>query len=132
MHGPRGVVGLGALYFLRVLPAVSRELGPIASRAGAIKDPLSRALALDALRRKRFHCEGGAMLAAGDALLTRITVLYQTLCDYLDTLTDRGPRMGAQEIARLHLCTMDALCPGAPLRVQATGHDHDGGYREWL
>lgn len=120
-------------YFLRVRPAVSRALSPISDRARAIPQSPCRALALDALSRKRFHCEGGAVLAGGAAPLTRIIALYQTLCDYLDTLTDRGPALGEHAIARLHLAAVDALSPRSPLHDHWNGHPlHDGGYLEWL
>lgn len=132
-YGPIAALRLSARYFLHVRPAVSRALRPIEERAQGIADARCRALALDAIRRKRFHCEGGAVLASGDPHLTRITVLYQTLCDYLDTLTDRGPRLGPQTIGRLHLSLVDALSPQTPLRAHWTGYPlDDGGYLRWL
>lgn len=90
-------------------------------------------LALDAMARKRFHCEGGAVIAGGDPRLTRIVALYQTLCDYLDTLTDRGPSVPSGAIAQLHLAAVDALDPEAPGREYFRSYPlDDGGFLEWL
>lgn len=93
---------MGAVSVLRtmrreVLPLVSEELGRWQGVAEDIADPHVRALALDSLRAKRFHCEGGSVFALwtppGEARsqLVRAIVAVQTLSDFLDSLTDRAP-----------------------------------------
>ncbi len=120
-------------YLTRVRPAVRHALQPVVARAELISDPAVRHLAEEALTTKRFHCEGAAVLASGEPGLTRLIVLYQTLCDYLDTVTDRGPRLNSEAITALHgtlLLALDQETRGADRHV--FGLVTDDGYLDWL
>jgi tetraprenyl-beta-curcumene synthase len=120
-------------YLMRVRPAVRRELARMQERARRIAEPGPRALALESIRSKQFHCEGGAVLTGGDPLLMRLVVAYQTLCDYLDSITDRGPAVSSDQIRRLHLSLVSALNPDEPEPSYWSGHPwDDGGYAAWL
>jgi tetraprenyl-beta-curcumene synthase len=80
-----------------VLPLVATELERWRGVADRLRDPAVRERALDSLRAKRFHCEGGAVLAlcapAGRLRrrVVRAIVAVQTLSDFLDSWTDRPP-----------------------------------------
>lgn len=119
-------------YVGRIRPAVGRALGPLVRRAARIEDERVRALALAALATKRFHCEGGAALVGPDPRAVRWVVAYQTLVDFLDSVTDRGPMVPARTIRALHEAALDAVA-GRPSRPYFAGHPwDDGGYTAWL
>jgi tetraprenyl-beta-curcumene synthase len=91
-----------------------------------------RRTALVALATKRFHCEGAAALVGPDPRAVRWVVAYQTLVDFLDSVTDRGPLVPARTIRRLHDAALDAVEGRAP-RPYFAGHPwNDGGYTAWL
>lgn len=96
----------------RVLPQVRRELAYWRARALEEPDAQVRALALDSLSAKRFHCEGGAVFALlipqGPlrAVWVRAMCALQTLSDVLDSLTDRptgGRPRSQEEVFALHV-----------------------------
>jgi tetraprenyl-beta-curcumene synthase len=121
-----------ARYVVRVRPLVGRALAPLVRRAGQIADERVRALALASLATKRFHCEGGAALVGPDPRAVRWVVAYQTLVDFLDSVTDRGPTVPARIIWALHEAALDAVA-GHPSRPYFAGHPwDDGGYAAWL
>jgi tetraprenyl-beta-curcumene synthase len=81
-------------YWLRVAPIVRRQLRRWETRAGEIRDPLLRGLALDKLAKERFNVEAAAMVATiaparfrGRAV--RAIVALQVIYDYLDALTEQ-------------------------------------------
>lgn len=120
-------------YFFRARPLVKRSLVPIENRAGMIADAQVREMALDSLTHKRFHCEGGAVLVASSSLLVRFVAAYQTLCDFLDTVTDRGPKVEVPVIRALHQALLDAVNPGGSTADYWRDHPlDDGGYAAWL
>lgn len=130
---PGTTSGWALSYYFRIRPVVHRELGRVERRARLIEDPAVRDMALESLSTKRFHCEGGAVLVGAVPLLVRAVVAYQSLCDYLDTVTDRGPAVPSVVIRSLHQSLRDALEPDRP--EQDYWHDHpqqDGGYMAWL
>lgn len=121
-------------YFRAVRPAVIRGLQPIRERAEQIPDPTLRAGALESLATKQFHCEGGGVFA-GPSRDSHQQVLafllpYQTLCDYLDTVTDRGPSKDPENFQALHEALLDAVHPFGPLHDYYRRHPNqdDGGY----
>ena len=120
-------------YFSRIRPSVRRELSAVERRALAIEEPGARRLALDSIEHKQFHCEGGAVLSAGTPQIVRLVVAYQTLCDYLDSITDRGPEVPSEAIRQLHATLPAALDPSLPLPDGWANHPwDDGGYATWL
>ncbi|MHB1505248.1 MAG: DUF2600 family protein [Sulfobacillus sp.] len=122
-----------ATYLGRVRPQVQQALAPIVRRSHLIEDPVYRQLAHSALESKRFHCQGAAVLADGDLALTQLIVCYQTLCDYLDTLTDRGPELSSQAISDLHSVLPYALSTSVSLPDASLANRlPDSGYLSWL
>lgn len=120
-----------ALYIhRRCRPLARRELRRWTAVAEAIPDPLLRRQALSSLDRKAFHCEGGAVYAAGAphraSTLVRAIVALQTLVDYLDNLSDRAGDVDESVLRQLHRAVDDALTPGAAIGQYAAGDD--GGY----
>lgn len=110
---PCAPVRLAALRAFRqsVLPDVDREVSYWQSKAQADPDPRVRMVAIDSLRAKRFHCEGGAILALlvpdgpERGAFVRAVCAIQTLSDVLDSLTDRPPDalpLRPSEILALH------------------------------
>lgn len=93
-----GLAGLGTLR-RSILPDVRRELDHWTRVAAQEPDARVRALALDSVLAKRFHCEGGAVFAllvpegSTRRTLVRAICAIQTLSDVLDSLTDRPPGM---------------------------------------
>lgn len=124
------------VYFFQVRPEVNLALARIEERAAAIPAAEMRALAQDSLEHKRFHCEGGAIIVGSSAGLIRFVTAYQTLCDCLDTVTDRGPSVTEAEIRALHQSLLDAVSPDTSAGDYWSGHPFgstaDGGYFAWL
>ena len=93
-----------------ILPLVARELEHWQAVAGALPDARARRVALDSLGAKRFHCEGGSVLALAAPpgrreTVVRAIVAVQTLSDFLDSWTDRpapGATPGAARILACH------------------------------
>jgi len=79
----------------KVLPAVEKELQTWRQFLRACPSPFLQKQALQSIRNKRFHCQGGAAFSllnpsAAEKLIPMI-VAYQTISDYLDNLCDRVP-----------------------------------------
>ena len=117
---PPAPVRLGGLFAFRrdVLPRVHREWRYWRRAAEAEPDLRIRALALDSLEAKRFHCEGGAVLALlvpqdrQRGPFIRALCAIQTLSDVLDSLTDRPPDgrpLRSSEIFALHQAFVAAV-----------------------
>ncbi|MCL5972418.1 MAG: tetraprenyl-beta-curcumene synthase family protein [Firmicutes bacterium] len=124
----------GTEYFRTVRPAVIRSLGEIRSWAEQIPHPDLREQALSSLTFKQFHCEGGGVFGGPsrdpNGHVMEFLVPYQTLCDYLDTVTDRGPSQDPEDLRWLHQSLLDAVSPQSPARDYYALHPHqdDGGY----
>lgn len=124
----------GREYFRHVRPDVVRGLEPIRARAEAIPDAELREEALSSLTTKQFHCEGGGVFGGPsrdpDGRLLAFLLPYQTLCDYLDTVTDRGPSKEPENLRQLHQALVDAVHPGQPCADYYAHHPRrdDGGY----
>ena len=121
-------------YLQVVRPEVQRLLRPWQALAQTIPDPVLRQQALASLSTKKFHCEGGAVLAGPcrdpEGRVLEFLVPYQTLCDYLDTVTDRGPSNDPVDLNGLHQSLLAAVDPRRPLSDFYRWHPQksDGGY----
>lgn len=125
-------------YFRHVRPQVVRGFETLRRRALAIPHPDLKEQALSSLETKQFHCEGGGVFAGpsrdANGRLFPFLLPYQTLCDYLDTVTDRGPSQDPTNLRRLHQALLDAVSPQNPLSDYYAFHPHqdDGGYINYL
>lgn len=128
----------GKEYFRHVRPNVIRGLAPIRQRAEEIPHPDLRDQALSSLNTKQFHCEGGGVFAGPSrdisGHLLQFLLPYQTLCDYLDTVTDRGPSQELANLRQLHQSLLDAVALDTPLGNYYALHPYgdDGGYIHYL
>lgn len=124
--------------FRDVLPIARDEIGRWTSRALLIPDPVLRAQALQSLKFKRFHADGGCVYAAVNRdftpQLVRLIVALQTISDYLDNLCDRCDVYDADDFFLLHNAMREAVRPVAPLTnyYERRGNPDDGGYLEAL
>ncbi|SMC02749.1 tetraprenyl-beta-curcumene synthase [Sulfobacillus thermosulfidooxidans DSM 9293] len=124
----------GTEYFRVVRPRVVHLIGELHQMAQDIPDPVLREQALSSLQTKQFHCEGGGVFGGPSrdphGYLLEFLVPYQSLCDYLDTVTDRGPSQDPDNLRELHQGLIDAITPLAPVRDYYRNHPHgeDGGY----
>lgn len=118
-----------AFIHARCRPQARLELARWEQRARAIPDRQRREQALMSIHTKGFHCEGGAVFAAGApgwcASLVPATVAFQTLVDYLDNLSDRMGYVSAATLRRLHGAVADALAPGAAPQAYTDGPDDE-------
>jgi tetraprenyl-beta-curcumene synthase len=114
------------------LPAVSREIGAWRARAETIPDRRLRHHAVHSIVYKRNHAEGAALFSIlpkhRDRGLIRLLVAYQTILDYLDTVSER--QTGSADGRQLHLALIEAVDPAAPLSDYYAHHParDDGGY----
>ncbi len=128
----------GTEYFRSVRPRVIQSLAEIRSWAEEIPHPALREQALDSLTHKQFHCEGGGVFGAPSrdpkGHVMEFLIPYQTLCDYLDTVTDRGPSQDPENLRRLHQSLLDAIAMDTPIGDYYALHPHqdDGGYIQRL
>lgn len=128
----------GREYFRHVRPAVIGGLEPLYTRAQAIPNPRLREQALSSLQTKQFHCEGGGVFGGPSrdqrGLLFNFLLPYQTLCDYLDTVTDRGPSQDPVNLRALHQSLLDAVNPNLPTHAYYRYHpdQDDGEYAQSL
>jgi tetraprenyl-beta-curcumene synthase len=102
------------------LPAVSREIAHWRRLAAHIPSAPLRKDALDALERKRGQTDGAALFSSlprkRNRSYLRLLVAYQTIWDYLDSVSERGASAGVANGSQLHLALIDALDPGGPTR----------------
>ncbi|MCY0908690.1 MAG: tetraprenyl-beta-curcumene synthase family protein [Sulfobacillus thermotolerans] len=124
----------GQEYFRSVRPRVVQAITQLKETAAHIPDPTLRQQALSSLQEKQFHCEGGGVFGGPSrdpgGYLLQFLVPYQTLCDYLDTVTDRGPSQDPGNLRWLHQALLDAVTPLAPVQDYYRQHPQgeDGGY----
>lgn len=131
---PKGSVQLMYRVYKYILPEVRSELSYWTSQAEQIPSQELRKQALDSLRTKQFHCQGGAVYAAvcpdtRDVLIPLI-VAFQTISDYLDNLCDRSTSLDPEDFRLLHESMLDAVQPERALTdYYAEREDNDdGGY----
>lgn len=119
-------------------PLASIELDQWRARAAAIPDAALREDALHSLDQKRDNALGAALFCIlpkhRNRQLLRLLVAYQTLWDFLDTLSEGGAACGAQNGYRLHRALVEALDPAAPFSDYYQFHpsSQDGGYLQGL
>jgi tetraprenyl-beta-curcumene synthase len=124
--------------FRDVLPIARDEIKRWTSLALRIPDPVLRTQALQSLKFKRFHADGGCVYAAVNptftAPLVRLIVALQTISDYLDNLCDRCDSYDGDDFALLHNAMREAVRPFAPLSnyYEKRGNVDDGGYLQSL
>ena len=121
-----------------VFPIVKQELNGWQRMAAQSPDLSLRHQALESIRSKTFHCQGGSIYALYPGVdrveAVRFIVAYQTMSDYLDNLVDSLEVQDELAFSQLHLAMQEALNP------KATPSDYyfyypyreDGGYLERL
>ncbi|HEV3190242.1 MAG TPA: DUF2600 family protein [Polyangiaceae bacterium] len=120
------------------LGAVSGEVDLWRGRASAIPDRAIRADALSSLESKRGNTDGAALFwilpNARRPHLLRLLVTYEIMCDFLDSVSERGAGAGLANGRQLHLAFTEALDPGAPISDYYRYHPwrDDGGYLRLL
>ncbi len=126
-------------YWLAIFPRVAREVCRRRRLAKRIPDPALRSLALEALERKRGNLEGAAAFAALVPRATRphvvrALVACQTICDYLDLLSEQPNSDPVANGHQLHEALIVATTPGGSHRDYYMHHDQrdDGGYLRTL
>lgn len=131
---PRGPLTLMIRVYRYILPEVRAELQRWRRMAQAIPDLELRKQALDSMRTKQFHCEGGGVYAAANLeqrhVLIPLIVALQTISDYLDNLCDRSTSLDPADFRLLHRSMLDAVTPSAEPRnyYALRNEQQDGGY----
>src|SRR5690349_17982404 len=119
MQIPTRPFGLMTKIYRHVLPEVHDQLSYWRMRAQEIPNPELRRQALESIRTKTFHCEGGGIysLLAKERLKEAVSfiVAYQTISDYLDNLCDRSTSLDPLDFRALHDSMHHALTPGQAL-----------------
>jgi tetraprenyl-beta-curcumene synthase len=116
------------------LPNVSREVHAWRHRAQTIPDAPLRHDALDCIKSKRDHTEGAALFSIlprhRDSGLLRLLVVYQTIWDFLDDVSEHGADRGTKNGHQLHVALAEALDIGARISDYYKHHPwkDDGGY----
>jgi tetraprenyl-beta-curcumene synthase len=120
------------------LTAVSREVDVWRVRASAIPDRTIREDALSSLASKRGNTDGAALFwTLPDKrrfCLLRLLVTYEIMCDFLDSVSERGASAGLVNGRQLHLAFTEALDPSTPISDYYRHHpwQDDGGYLRLL
>lgn len=136
--GPANNVKLIYRFVTKVFPIVKEELERWKQQARQAPDARLSQQALESIRLKAFHCQGGSIYALYpgiDRLETiRFIVAYQTMSDYLDNLVDSMEVQDEKAFFQLHLAMQEALRPGvAPSNYYLFyPYREDGGYLELL
>jgi tetraprenyl-beta-curcumene synthase len=116
------------------LPAVAREVHAWRAMARAIPDAPIRENAVSALQRKRAHTDGAALFwiipNARSLPLLRMLCAFEIMCDFLDSVSERGAECGQANGKQLHMALVDALAPSRPPCDYYEHHPwrEDGGY----
>jgi tetraprenyl-beta-curcumene synthase len=120
------------------LRAVSLEVDEWRVRAAAIPDQAIREDALTSLENKRGNTDGAALfwILPNSRLpeLLRLLVNYEIMCDFLDSVSERGAGAGLANGRQLHLAFTEALDPSLPISDYYRHHpwQDDGGYLRLL
>jgi tetraprenyl-beta-curcumene synthase len=132
-----GFIKAALQYWLHIYPHICRESDRWQRRAEQIPSSTLHSLALDAQRIKRTNIEGSAAFAilaprSQQAGVIRAQVAFQSVYDYVDTLSEQPSSHPIADSRRLHQALLVALNPAA---AQADYYRHqpnrsDGGYLE--
>jgi tetraprenyl-beta-curcumene synthase len=120
------------------LKAVSGEVDLWRGRAATIPDRAIREDALSSLECKRGNTDGAALFWVLPDLrqpqLLRLLVTYEIMCDFLDSVSERGAGAGLANGRQLHLAFSEALDPSTPISDYYRHHPwrDDGGYLRLL
>ncbi|WCN36525.1 tetraprenyl-beta-curcumene synthase family protein [Aneurinibacillus uraniidurans] len=133
---PKGPIRLMYRLYRHIFPAVKAEISRWRTQAEQIPDSELRRQALDSIKNKTFHCEGGCVYVSAEMerapQLIRLIVAYQTISDYLDNLCDRSTSAEADNFTRLHQAMLDAVSGEHPRDVDYyyayNAEKDDGGY----
>ena len=141
-HGGGDAIALAVIvarYWLIIAPLVRRELGEWERRARAIPDPVLRKHALDKLRDERLNAEAAAAFAtlaprAHRASAVRLTLAFQVMVDYLDTLSEQAVPEPVRNGRQLHRALAASIDPGdEPIDFyRHHPQSEDGGYLDAL
>ncbi|KUO69801.1 MAG: hypothetical protein APF81_00960 [Desulfosporosinus sp. BRH_c37] len=121
-----------------VFPIVKRELNEWWRIAERSPDFRLRQQALESIRSKTFHCQGGSIYALYPGVnrveAVRFIVAYQTMSDYLDNLVDSLEVQDELAFSQLHLAMQEALNPNAAKSDYYLYYPYreDGGYLDRL
>ncbi|MBM7579012.1 tetraprenyl-beta-curcumene synthase family protein [Jeotgalibacillus terrae] len=118
--------------YRKVFPIVHRELYAWKQKALQIENEELKKQAVDSVKDKAFHCEGGGIMSLlalkGKRDAIEFIVAYQTISDYLDNLCDRSTSLDPEDFAALHQAMEDALTvgavPGDYYRLREDREDH--------
>ncbi|HEY6781317.1 MAG TPA: DUF2600 family protein [Thermoleophilaceae bacterium] len=118
-NAPTVTVVIGS-YLSAIFPLARRELWRWERRAREVSDPVLRMHALETLHAEHMNSEGAALFAVltpprWRVQVARVLVAYQTLYDYLDTLTELPPADQPASCVQLHRALTDALTPVGPV-----------------
>lgn len=125
-------------YVSEIFPKVKQELNRWQRLAEQIPDLRLRQQAMESIRTKAFHCQGGSIYAlypgVNRDVTLRFIVAYQTISDYLDNLVDSMEVQDEKAFAHLHLAMQEALSPQMSLTNYYLYYPYqkDGGYLEHL
>ena len=110
----------------KVFPIVKDELSHWKNFASNIPDPILSHQALESIRKKGFHAQGGSIFGLYKGTvntdLIRFIVALQTISDYLDNLCDRVGINDELAFLKLHEAILDAL------KTDDEVHDYYGLY----
>lgn len=117
-----------------VFPIVKEELNSWKTMAYEIPDPVLSQQALSSIKKKSFHCQGGAIYSLYTGKVNpdniRFIVALQTISDYLDNLCDRVGIEDEKSFLQLHKAIINALDPNSKIEdyYLLYPHNNDGGY----
>ncbi|MBC2725052.1 tetraprenyl-beta-curcumene synthase family protein [Desulfosporosinus sp.] len=126
------------LYISKVFPLVKQELDGWKEKARQAPDARLCHQALESIRWKAFHCQGGSIYALYPGInreeAIRFITAYQTMSDYLDNLVDSLEVQDEKAFSQLHLAMQEALNPEAVPSDYYLYYPYreDGGYLEKL
>lgn len=126
------------LFVAKVFPIVKEELNYWKQKAREAPDARLSQQALESIRLKAFHCQGGSIYALYPGInlmeTIRFIVAYQTISDYLDNLVDSLEVQDEKAFSQLHLAMQEALNPEVVPSDYYLYYPYreDGGYLEQL
>jgi tetraprenyl-beta-curcumene synthase len=133
--GWQAFAGAARCYWFEIFPMARRELGEWRRRAASIPDPALRRDALFTHRTKGRRPEGLATFAvlappADRHRVIRSTVAFESMLDYLDTVSEHPAEDPVANTVRLHRAVEAAVDVAmAPEDYRASnGGRNDGGY----